>query len=36
MKAWNYINNDFDQEMGQQYSTIVQKRKSDFVTLVKL
>ena len=24
MKAWNYIKNDFDQEMGQEYSTIVQ------------
>ena len=23
MKAWNYIKNDFDQEMGQEYSTIV-------------
>ena len=24
MKAWNYIKIDFDQEMGQEYSTIVQ------------
>ena len=24
MKAWNYIKVDFDQEMGQEYSTIVQ------------
>ena len=24
MKAWNYIKNDFDQEKGQEYSTIVQ------------
>ena len=23
MKAWNYIKNNFDQEMGQEYSTIV-------------
>ena len=24
IKAWNYIKIDFDQEMGQEYSTIVQ------------
>ena len=24
MKDWNYIKIDFDQEMGQEYSTIVQ------------
>ena len=24
MKAWNFIKNDCDQEMGKEYSTIVQ------------
>ena len=24
MKAWNYITTDFHQEMGQEYSKIVQ------------
>ena len=24
MKAWNYIKMDFDQEMGLEYSTVVQ------------
>ena len=42
MKAWNYIKIDFDQEMGQEYSAIVQvivkadPLKRDCVTLGQL
>ena len=38
MKAWNYIKNDFDQETGQKYPTIMQIIvKTDYgVTLSKL
>ena len=42
MEAWNYITIDFHQEMGQEYSKILQiivnadREKSDCVTLGKL
>ena len=29
MKAWNFIKNDYDQEMGKEYSTIVQIMEKD-------
>ena len=29
MKAWNFIKNDCDQEMGKEYSTIVQIIEKD-------